>query len=176
MAVKIKTSCGRGLSKIFLGLAYLRCNYFEPSPSREMKKLVAGCRAEGSHLVISCDVNTHHTTWGSSSINRGETVFNFIMANDLDIMNKGNKPSFVTFNRQEVVDVTVATFYAGNFIEDWHVTEEVSCSDHRYIQFNITGIDHLVEFIIIHTGLIGSLLEMTWGATCMVLKIRLLTL
>jgi hypothetical protein len=55
-------------------------------------------------------------------------------------------PTFVTCNRQEVIDITIATFYAGNFIRDWHVTEEVRCSDHRYIQFNITGIDCSVEF------------------------------
>jgi hypothetical protein len=64
--------------------------------------------------------------------NRGESPFNFIMAKGLDIMNKGNRPIFVTSNRQEVIDTTIATFYAGHFIKDWNVTEEVSCSDHRY--------------------------------------------
>jgi hypothetical protein len=45
------------------------------------------------------------------------------MANGLDIMNRGYKPSFVTTNRQEVIDITIATFYAGKLIKDWHVTE-----------------------------------------------------
>jgi hypothetical protein len=99
-----------------------------------MERLVAGCRADRSHIVIGCDANAHRTTWGSSNINnRGEFLFNFIMANDLDIMNNGNSPTFVTCNRQEVIDITIATFYAGNFIKDWHVTEEVSCLNHRYI-------------------------------------------
>jgi hypothetical protein len=112
-----------------------------------MERLVAGCRADGSHLVIGCDANVHHTTWGSSNINRrGESLFNFITANDLDIMNKGNRPTFVTCNRQEVIYIIIATFYAGNFIKDWHVTEEVSCSDQRYIRFNITRTDCSVEF------------------------------
>jgi hypothetical protein len=31
------------------------------------------------------------------------------------------------------------SLYAGNFLKNWHVSEEVSCSDHRYIQFTITG-------------------------------------
>jgi hypothetical protein len=60
-------------------------------------------------------------------------------------MNIGNRPTFVTSNRQEFIDITIATFYAGNFINDWHVTEEVSCSDHRYIRFTVTGIDCSVE-------------------------------
>jgi hypothetical protein len=68
------------------------------------------------------------------------------MANGLDIINKGNRPTFVTPNGQEVIDITVATFYAGNFIKDWHVTEDVSCSEHRYIRFTVMGIDQLVEF------------------------------
>jgi len=59
-------------------------------------------------------------------------------------MNRGNRPTFVTSNRQEVIDIRIATFHAGNYIKDWHVTEEASCSDHRYIRFTVMGIDHSV--------------------------------
>jgi hypothetical protein len=93
------------------------------------------------------DANSHHTSRGSRNTNnRGESLFHFSMANGLDIMNKGNRPTFVTSNRQEVINITIATFYAGNFIKDWHVTEEVICSDHSYIRFTVTGTDRLVEF------------------------------
>ena len=68
-AVKIKTLCGRGTREIILESAYLPYNDFEPPPPSEMEKLVAGCRADGSHLAISCDANAHHTTWGNSNIN-----------------------------------------------------------------------------------------------------------
>jgi hypothetical protein len=67
------------------------------------------------------------------------------MANGLDIMNRGNRPTFVPTNRQEAIDTTIATFYAGNLIKDWHVTEEVSCSDQRYIRFPVMGIDQTVK-------------------------------
>jgi hypothetical protein len=40
------------------------------------------------------------------------------MANGLDIMNRGNRPTFVTTDRQEVIDITIATVYAGNLIND----------------------------------------------------------
>jgi hypothetical protein len=33
------------------------------------------------------------------------------MVNGLDVMNKGNRPTFVTSNRQEVIDITISTFY-----------------------------------------------------------------
>jgi hypothetical protein len=42
-------------------------------------------------------------------------------------------------------DITIANFYVDNFIKNWHVSEEMSCSDHRYIQFTVTGIDRSVE-------------------------------
>ena len=107
---------------------------------------MTGCRANGTHLIVGCDANSHHTSWGSMNINnRGESLFNYIMANGLDIMNRGNKPTFVTSNRKEVTDITIATVYAGNFIKGWHVTEEVSCSDHRYIRFAVTDIGRSVE-------------------------------
>jgi hypothetical protein len=145
--VKIRKSCDKGPREIILGSAYLPYDDPEPPPPKEVERLVAGCRADGSHLVIGCDVNVHHTTWGSTKINRrGEYLFNFIMANNLDIVNRGYRHTFVTCNRQEVIGITIAMFYAGNFIRDWHVTEEVSCSDHRYIGFNITGIDRSAEF------------------------------
>jgi hypothetical protein len=59
-------------------------------------------------------------------------------------MNRDNRPTFVTSKRQEVIDITIATLHTGNFIKDWHVTEEVSYSDHRYIRFTVMGIDHSV--------------------------------
>jgi hypothetical protein len=92
------------------------------------------------------------------------------MSNGLDVMNRGNRPTFVTSNRQEVTDITIATLYAGNFIKDWYVTEEVSCSDHRYIRFTVTGIDRSVEVYhnpcssdweSFRTDLLGCLCNMT---------------
>ena len=145
-AVKIKTSNGGGPREIILGSAYLPYDDVEPPPPVELERLVIGCRADGRHLIIGCDANAHHTSWGSSNINhRGESLFNYIMANGLDIMNRSNRPTFVTSNRQEVIDITIATLYAGNFIKDCYVTEEDSCSDHRFIRFTVTGIDRSVE-------------------------------
>jgi hypothetical protein len=91
-AVKIKTSGGRGPREIILRSAYLPYDDAEPPLPIELERLVTGCRAEGTHLVIGCDSNAHHISWRSKNIiNRGESTFNFIMANGLDIMNKGNK-------------------------------------------------------------------------------------
>jgi hypothetical protein len=110
-----------------------------------LERLVMGCRVGGTHLIIGCDANVHHTSCRITNINnRGESLFNYIRANGLDTMNRGNRTNFVTSNRQEVIGITIVTLYVGNFVKDWHVTEEESCSDHRYIRFTVTGIDRLV--------------------------------
>jgi hypothetical protein len=133
-AVKIKTLANGGPKEIILGSAYLPYDDVVLPPPGELKKLVMECRTGGTHLIIGCNANAHHTSWGSSdNNNRGESLFNYIMTNGLDIMNRGYRPTFVTTNRQAVIDITIATLYAGNFVKDWHVTDEVSCSDHRYI-------------------------------------------
>jgi len=169
--VKIKTSSGGGLREIILGSAYLPYDDVEPPPPGELERLVMSCRAEGTRLIFGCDANAHHTSWGSTNINnRGESLFNYFMANGLDIMNRGNRPTYVTSNRQEIIAITIATLYAGNFIKDWHVTEEVSCSDNRYNRFTVTGIDHSVEVYrnprrtdweSFRTDLLGCLCDMT---------------
>jgi splicing factor 45 len=95
-AVKIKTLNGGGPREIILRSAYLPYDDVEPPPPGELERLVIGCRAEGMHLIIGCDANAHHSSWGSANINhRGESLFNYIMANGLD-MNRGNRPTFVT--------------------------------------------------------------------------------
>jgi hypothetical protein len=101
-------------------------------------RLVAGFRAGRIHLIIGCDGNAHNTSWGSSDSNeRDESLFNYIMTNGFDIINRGNRPTFITSNRQDVVDITIATFYAGNFVKNWYLSEEVSCSDRRYIRCTV---------------------------------------
>jgi hypothetical protein len=133
-AVKITASGGGRPREIILRSAYIPYDDAEPPPPEELEKLVMGYRAQGTHLIIGCDAKSHQTSWGSTNINnRGESLFNYVTANGLDIMNRGNIPSFVTSNRQEVIDITIVTLYAGNLIKDWHVTEEVNCSDHSYI-------------------------------------------
>jgi hypothetical protein len=103
------------------------------------------CRTGGTHLITGFDANTHHTSWRSSDKNNGGVpLFNYVMANGLDIIKRGNRRTFVTIKRQTVIDNTIAMLYAGNFVKDWHVTHEINSSDHRYIRFNIMGVDRIV--------------------------------
>ena len=144
--VKIKTSSGGGPREIIFGSAYLPYVDVEPAIPGILEWLVTGFRANGTHLTVGCDANSQHTSKGWMNINnRGESLLNYIMANGSDIMNRGNKHTFITYNRQDVIEITIVPVCVGNFTKDWHLTEEVSCSDHTYFRFIVTGIERSVE-------------------------------
>ena len=62
-AVKIKMSGGGGPKEIILGSAYLPYVDVEPPPPGELERLMTGCRANGTQLIVGCDANSHHTSW-----------------------------------------------------------------------------------------------------------------
>lgn len=144
--VKMKIIDGGGVKQIVFGSAYLPYDDPEQPPSRELEQLVRDCRKNGLQLIIGCDANAHHLTWGSTNTNaRGESVLQFIMQHNLDILNVGNKPTFVTSRRKEVIDITVATTNVARTVKNWHVSDEVSFSDHRHICFEMTGNELIKE-------------------------------
>ena len=110
-----------------------------PVPPVKMEELVRYCEDKRLPLIIGSDVNAHHQLWGSTDTNaRGDDLFNYLATTTLSWANKGHKPTFVTRNRQEVLDVTFFSDEASGLIDDWHVSDEPSLSDHKYIKFQIS--------------------------------------
>ena len=60
-----------------------------------------------------------------------------------NILNKGNEPTFVIRNRKEVIDLAVCTDKIGNLLTYWHVSDEISLSDHRYRIFQVGNLEVL---------------------------------
>ena len=56
---------------------------------------------------------------------------------NLYFCNVGNKPTFRTKTREEVLDLTLTNRNAWNCIRDWHASDVPSISDHMYIRFTI---------------------------------------
>ena len=73
-------------------------------------------------LIMGGDANAHHTVWGSSDINnRGARLLEYIASTDLEILNRGTSPTFITRNRTEVLDITLASRKILESIKEWHV-------------------------------------------------------
>lgn len=120
------------LPDIVLASAYLPGD--EDVPATELNSLVESCEREELGLIIAADSNAHHTLWGNADTNtRGEDMLNFIFSNNLTLLNNGSEPTFINARSQTVIDLTLATADLSNYIQEWHVSDELSCSDHRWI-------------------------------------------
>jgi hypothetical protein len=65
----------------------------------------------------------------------------YLLNTKLNILNRGKKPTFVISNRKEVTDWTLGTDKIGDIVSNWHVSYEISLSDHRYIPFHVGDLD-----------------------------------
>ena len=131
---------GRKRSTV-IGSVYLPYDSREPPPSRDLELLVEHCSVGNHQLLLGADANAHSKSgWGSTDTNpRGESLLQYIVANNLHVCNIGNTPTFVTRNRSEIIDITLCSENVLGAIKDWHVSSSASASDHRYICFNLEG-------------------------------------
>jgi hypothetical protein len=99
-----------------------------------LRKIIYYCCSRKKQIIIGCDSNTHHIFWGNSGTNpRAERFMEYLVSSNLNILNQGNKPTFVV-NRKKVIDLTLGTSETGNLVSNWHVYDKPSLSDHRYIR------------------------------------------
>lgn len=131
----IKIPGGREGKALIISSAYLPYEAADPITPL-LRDLVENSSKANIGLIIGCDANAHHVIWGSSDVNkRGEKLLDFLVSSSLQIINKGNDPTFVNAKRGEVIDITLATNNICRKIMTWHVSNETSLSDHRYICF-----------------------------------------
>ena len=121
--------------------------YDGPIQSTFLSELLNYCRKLRIPFLIGCDANAHNVIWGSSDTNdRGIALMEFISANNLFILNRGNRPTFCNSIREEVIDLTLCSEDFSTDISNWEVWQEESLSDHRYIRFDIGSVQELPLF------------------------------
>jgi len=91
------------------------------------------CENENLYLVVGCDSNAHHSVRGSTNCNsRREALVEFLNSSNLEILNRGNEPTFCSGCRLEVIDLTLGSLRLLESIIGWEVSSEPSLSDHRH--------------------------------------------
>lgn len=135
----LKQFSNNGLGKTLICCsAYLP--YDESVPTPELIRLVNYCKGKNLDLLIGCDANSHHIVWGSSDINtRGRSLLEFILAAELSILNRGNRPTFINQVREEVIDITICSAELEQEISGWKVLQEDFMSDHQTISFQLNA-------------------------------------
>ena len=139
-AILFKYKSGYKDRQVIISSVYLPGDSLEPPPTTELVKLVEYSKVNKIPLLIGMDANSHHVIYGSSNTNlRGVSLLEFIVSNELNILNEGNRPTFINSIREEVLDITICTSDVVNEISNWHVSLEPSLSDHRTIKFTLSG-------------------------------------
>jgi ribonuclease HI len=130
---------------VVLCSAYFPYDSVDSPPNKNICELVESCRQSKLPLLIACDSNAHNIVWGSSDTNlRGIHVLDFIVEKDLLILNEGNEPTFLNSTRSEVLDLTICNKQLETKLRNWHVSEESTLSDHRYILYEIVSVAPLL--------------------------------
>ncbi|KAG7302910.1 hypothetical protein JYU34_012897 [Plutella xylostella] len=110
-------------------------------PPAELISLVTECKINNIPLIIGCDANAHSSLWGCRETNkRGGELLEFLLSNNLSVLNRGSEPTFVTARAQTIPDVTITNSQARDLVVGWRVLPDVSCADHRWISFKLTSI------------------------------------
>ncbi|KAJ2952394.1 hypothetical protein O0L34_g4681 [Tuta absoluta] len=95
-------------------------------------------------LILGGDVNAWNTWWGSRKIDpRGEELAGLLEELDLQILNQGSEPAFDTQRGQirytSCVDITTCSISLLGRAENWRLDNELTCSDHKAILFELTA-------------------------------------
>jgi hypothetical protein len=117
--------------------AYLPYDSEEPPPSKEFEDLTRYCETEDLYLVVGCDSNAHHSIWGNTNCNsREEALVEFLNSTYLEILNRGNEPTFCSGGILVMIDI-LGSFRLLESIIGWEFSPETSLSDHRHILFTL---------------------------------------
>ena len=110
----------------------------EAPPPNSMKELRHFCEVNNFYLTVSTDCNSHHALWGCEYNNKkGESLVDYILSNDLHVINTGSKPTFQVKNRSQILDITLASTNMLDHIENWSVTDRITVSDHKQIEYEL---------------------------------------
>ncbi|XP_018374252.1 PREDICTED: uncharacterized protein LOC108768350 [Trachymyrmex cornetzi] len=118
MTVEVTTGSAGGTGKLIICFAYFP--YGEKVPPPELIKLVDFCQKEELPLL--------------------KKLLEYLVTTDLEVLNKGNKPTFYAAETSEVLDLTLCSCGSVRKVTDWKVSDEPSLSNHRLITFRLSDL------------------------------------
>ena len=124
---------------VWFSSVYMPGDTIDPPPV-VVRGLIQHCESRGIPLIIGCDSNAHNIVWNSTDNNeRGEALWEYLLSTNMEVCNRGHESTFVTANRREVLDLTLASTSISNSVTNWYVDPFPSLSDYRCIRFQLMG-------------------------------------
>ncbi|KAI5747429.1 hypothetical protein M8J77_014440 [Diaphorina citri] len=88
--------------------------------------------------VVGGDFNSKSFYWNArKEDDRGTILSEWAAEMDLEIVNRGNKPTFVRGESNSIIDITMCSQNLWRKITDWRVTDDETMSHHQYIFYTL---------------------------------------
>ncbi|NJL70781.1 MAG: RNA-directed DNA polymerase [Candidatus Competibacteraceae bacterium] len=134
--------------QVYMASAYLDIN--QNIAGHDIKALAKHCKTQNIPLLIGMDANAHSELWGCESSNaRSEQLEEIMDKYGLISVNSGSIPTFVTSRASSIIDVVLINEVAASkfSMRYWKVDLKESFSDHRYVEFGISGYSPKAQFL-----------------------------
>ena len=106
--------------------------------SKGLDSIISFANDRGIPVILGIDSNAHSTLWGCDEDNkRGQTLEEWIITNQLLVVNKGNEPTFVRGMAKTIIDITLVSESIAKDISDWIVNKDHKFSDHRRLEYKL---------------------------------------
>jgi hypothetical protein len=105
--VRITYTYGGVCEELKVASSYLPYDSDEPTPTKEVRVIIEHCQSRKKQLIVGRDGNAHHILWGSTGINpRGGNLMEFLVSSNLNILNRGNEPTFGMYLMSRLCQIT----------------------------------------------------------------------
>jgi hypothetical protein len=102
-----------------------------------MRNVTDYCHSKGKKLILGCDANAHILLGSANTNPRDEALMEYLVSSNLNVLSQGNESNLVVCKRNEITDFTLKTNKISELTYKWHVSDELSLSDIRYICIQI---------------------------------------
>ena len=109
------------------GISSVYMPHDEKPPPKKVIELVEYIKAENIPLILSCNANAHLTLCEApAQIDRERPC----------LVNRGSSPTSIRRGGREVLDTAISSYHE-RLVNNWHLSDLLSFSDHRIIQSKI---------------------------------------
>jgi hypothetical protein len=89
-------------------------------------------------FILCADTNAHSPVWGDKRQDlRGIKMEDFLLDNQIHLLNVGSKPTYVSSRGSSHIDLTGISSIVRRAALNWSCREKASHSDHQIIQFGV---------------------------------------
>ena len=110
----------------------------KPVDSNELTRIVDSITDSNIPALIKMDSNSHSTIWNCKDTDsRGHSLETLIFQYNMEILNKGSEPTFVSSRYSTIIDLSLV-IGSSKDVTSWMVNNIYQFSGHRLIEITLS--------------------------------------